>query len=337
MAVGSVDKIRPQDPRVQYKTANLNGITYSYILAEPATRPKGVIFLIHGFPDLSFGWRYQIPLLTAMGLRVVAPDMMGYGGTEAPHDLKYYTYKRACDDMAELARQLGYSRILLGGHDWGGAVVYRFAMLYPKLIAAFFSVCTPFAPVNKTFKDMTVRSNFKYQLQFIGSELENVIKGEEKMKQMLTSMYGGRGPNRERGFDVTHGVYIDNLDKLRPSPLLSQEEIDFYAKRYALHPDVRGPLSWYRTQQLNWEEADAAGFTKDPANYKFDMPMLFVVATKDGALLPSMSVGMEKYFRNLTRGEVEASHWALWEKPAEVNRLIEEFLDGQISSVSAKL
>ncbi|RFU34998.1 hypothetical protein B7463_g1343, partial [Scytalidium lignicola] len=337
MATQSIDKIRPDDPRVQYKTANLNGITYSYLLAEPVTRPKGVIFLIHGFPDLSFGWRYQIPTLTAMGLRVVAPDMVGYGGTEAPHELKYYTHKRICDDMAELARQLGYERILLGGHDWGGALVYKFAMWYPKLIAAFFSICTPFAPLNKTFKDMTKRPNFKYQLQFIGSDLEKVINGEEKMKQMLTALYGGRGKNGEKGFDASHGVYIENLGKLSLSPLLSQDELDFYGKRYALHPDVHGPLSWYRVQQLNWEDENAAGFTKDPADYKFEMPMLFIGAKRDAALIPSMSVGMEKYFRILTRGEVDANHWALWEKPTEVNRLIEEFLDGQISSLTAKL
>lgn len=36
---------------------------------------------IHGWPDLSMGWRYQIPLLVNLGFRVVAPDMMGYGGT----------------------------------------------------------------------------------------------------------------------------------------------------------------------------------------------------------------------------------------------------------------
>jgi hypothetical protein len=41
---------------------------------------------IHGWPDLAIGWRFQIPLLLSLGLRVVAPDMMGYGGTvTSPH------------------------------------------------------------------------------------------------------------------------------------------------------------------------------------------------------------------------------------------------------------
>ena len=39
------------------------------------------LFQIHGFPDISMGWRYQIPMLLSLGLRVVAPDCMGYGRT----------------------------------------------------------------------------------------------------------------------------------------------------------------------------------------------------------------------------------------------------------------
>jgi soluble epoxide hydrolase/lipid-phosphate phosphatase len=58
------------------------------------------------------------------------------------------------------------------------------------------------------------------------------------------------------------------------------------------------------------------------------MPFLFIAGTRDEALPPSMSSGMDKYFRSLTRGEVNASHWALWEKPEEVNQYIKEFLFG---------
>jgi pimeloyl-ACP methyl ester carboxylesterase len=159
-----IDKITPNDSRVQYKTAKLNGVTYSYILAEPQGRPLITVFLIHGWPDLSLGWRYQIPLLVSLGIRVVAPDMMGYGGTDAPESPTFYTYKRAADDIAGLAKQIGVSSIILGGHDWGGAVVFRVALHYPKLVSAVFSVCTPFTPPRKMFIDATVLPNFKYQV-----------------------------------------------------------------------------------------------------------------------------------------------------------------------------
>jgi soluble epoxide hydrolase/lipid-phosphate phosphatase len=326
-----VDKISPNDSRVQYKTANLNGVNYSYILAEPSGQPLNTIFLIHGWPDLSLGWRYQIPLLTSMGLRVVVPDMMGYGGTDAPEHPKFYTFKRAADDMAALAKHIGASSIILGGHDWGGAVVYRIAMWYPKLISAVFSVCTPYTAPRSTYIPATVASNFKYQLQLQGPDVEGTIVGEEKIRQMLNGLYGGRGPKGEVAFDVSSGVFFDNLPKLGPSPLLSKEELDFYAKRYAIH-GMRGPLNWYRTGELNFEDEKdmAAKIEKD--GYKFDMPVLLIVGTKDAALPPRLSRGMEKDFRSLTKGEVLAGHWALWEKPAEVNRFIAEWLGGKIKS-----
>ncbi len=75
-----------------------------------------------------------------MGLRVVCPDIMGFGGTVhasptisrqfltdnatqdapqvPPEDISYYGYRRAADDIKELARQVGAPRIILGGHDW---------------------------------------------------------------------------------------------------------------------------------------------------------------------------------------------------------------------------
>lgn len=53
-----------------------------YILGVPKNGNfKATVFLIHGWPDLSYGWRYQIPFLIKLKMRVVVPDMMGYGGT----------------------------------------------------------------------------------------------------------------------------------------------------------------------------------------------------------------------------------------------------------------
>lgn len=325
-----VDKISPNDSRVEYKTANLNGITYSYILAEPKDKPLNTIFLVHGFPDFSFGWRYQIPLLTSLGLRVVALDMMGYSGTDAPESPAFYTYKRAADDIAELAKQLNTPRIILGGHDWGGAIVYRVAMHYPELISAFFSVCTPFFPPRSKYMPPTSLPNFKYQLQFGGPDLEKEIAGEEKIRQYLNAMYGGRGPNGEPSFDVTHGCHIENLPVLKPTKLLSAEELDYYAKRYTIH-GMHGPTNWYRTAELNFEDEREFSTRLEEGKLNFEMPVLFIGGRRDAALPPALAGGMDKYFKSLVKDEVDASHWALWEKPMEVNAIISEWLAGKIA------
>jgi pimeloyl-ACP methyl ester carboxylesterase len=331
-----VDKITPTDSRIEYKTAKLNGVTYNYIHALPpnGSKPINTIFLIHGWPDLSFGWRYQIPLLTSLGFQVVVPDMMGYGGTDAPDSTAFYTFKRAADDIASLAAQLGLSRIVLGGHDWGGAVVFRVAFRYPKLISAIISICTPFAPPRNDYLDAAVvLPNFKYQQQLRGPEVEAHIVGEKKIRQFLNGLYGGRTPTGEATFSITHGCFFDKLANVSPTPLLSKDEIDWYVQRYAIH-GMHGPLNWYRTGELN--HADEVEYVeKFVKGWKFECPVLFVSASKDAALPPAMSAGMEVFFKSLKRGEVDASHWALWEKPAEVNEYIREFLTN--SSVGSKL
>ncbi|KAH6714597.1 hypothetical protein BKA61DRAFT_723405, partial [Leptodontidium sp. MPI-SDFR-AT-0119] len=168
-----------------------------------------------------------------------------------------------------------------------------------------------------------------YWTLWAAPEVEAEIVGEEKLRQFFNAGYGGRTPKGEPGFSFSKGVHFDALPDIGPTPLLTKEEVDFYVKRYAIS-GMRGPLNWHRTQELNFE--DEKELAEKMEGFKFDMPTLFIYCTKDAALPPQMSGGMEKFFRSLTRGEVNASHRALWEKPADVNRYIQEFLVGQIGA-----
>jgi soluble epoxide hydrolase/lipid-phosphate phosphatase len=329
-----VDKTVPNDSRVEYKTANLNGRTYSYMLSAPAGTPLNTIFLIHGWPDMSFGWRYQIPHLVSLGLRVVVPDMIGYGGTDAPDSPSEFTFKKVSDDLAALVKHIGVSSVILGGHDWGGAVVYRMAMYYPELLSAVFSVCTPFFPPSKEYRDMAQAPNFRYQQQLRGEEFVKEIAGEVRIKQFLKGIYGARSKDGQPIFSTDHGCYFDRLEGISSSPLVTDAEIDFYTEKYKRN-GMRGPTNWYRTGQLNFE--DEKEIAESEKEIKFQMPFLFITATKDAALPPKLGEGMEKHFRSLTKGQVDASHWALWEKPAEINQYLEEFLVGQIRARKASL
>ncbi|KAK2794909.1 hypothetical protein FQN50_009833 [Emmonsiellopsis sp. PD_5] len=329
------------DPRIQYCSTFLNGTTYGYLLSLPeGGKYKATIFLIHGFPDLSMGWRYQIPALTKMGLRVVAPDCMGYGRTDAPEfseesAARRYGLKQCADDMKELARQLGTSQIILGGHDWGGFAVYRIAQYHPGFVTHLFSICTPFNPAMKEYIpiETVVKTRvpyFGYQLHFMSGELEKVVRSKRDIRQFLLSMYGGRTPSGEFGFDPTKGVLLDKFQDLQRSKLLSEEELNYYVDEYA-RTGVHGPLNWYRTREQNHkDELSLLGKT-------LDIPVLFVLATKDQALRPALSRNMHKYLRNLTVAEVEAAHWVLWEKPAECNETIRRWVEEVVFAGKNKL
>ncbi|ROW12116.1 hypothetical protein VMCG_00756 [Cytospora schulzeri] len=330
-----VDKLKPNDPRVQSLTANVRGKTYKYILAKPEGTQRGTALLVHGFPDLGFGWRNQVPLLTSMGLQVIVPDMLGYGGTDAPQELALYSIKSVCDDLAELVRQVigNDETIVLGGHDWGGAVVWRFALWHPEMLKAVFSVCTPYvgpAPQFYEYEDMVkVLPNFRYQIQLASPDVEREIGSDpDKIRGLLSGMYGGLGPEGERVFTTDHGVHFDQLSRMGKSPLLDEEEIEFYVSQYARN-GMRGPVNWYRTRKINFEEERV--LLKDGEQPTIKAPSLMIVSTGDVALPPRMADAMDKHFVSLKKTTVDGTHWALWDATEKVNADIGQFVEGVLN------
>ncbi|CAP96848.1 Pc21g19510 [Penicillium rubens Wisconsin 54-1255] len=343
------DKIRVSgDSRIEYKTATLNGHHYSYILSQPKSgQYKATVFLIHGFPDLSMGWRYQIPMLVDMGFRVVAPDCLGYGRTDAPDDFTPYSHKSCAADIKSLATHLGETQIILGGHDWGAALAYRIALWHPELVSHLFTVCVPYArPMaqNISIEDLvrSVTPHFAYQLQFKSGEVEKVIRSKDEVRQFLLALYGGRTEAGEFGFDANKGVLLDKIGQLKPSRLLSEEELEFYTNEFT-RSGIHGPrmvssgllvgflliislVNWYRTRDVNYEDELAI------LGREIQVPTLFIQGLRDQALPPHLGKSMAKQVPRLTLKQVNTSHWALWEKPEEVNGIIGTWLKDQSSA-----
>ncbi|KAL2257964.1 hypothetical protein VTK26DRAFT_8906 [Humicola hyalothermophila] len=354
-----VDKLTPGDPRVQHRTFTIPGSspprTYHYLLASPSSsssgpagpRPVATALLVHGFPDLAFGWRYQVPFLLARGLRVIVPDMVGYGRTDAPRELGAYSYRSVVEDLRELVRRvLGEAgegegeRIVLGGHDWGGAIAWRFALWYPEMLRCVFSVCTPYFAPSAAFvpREVLVEKllpNFGYQLQLAGPDVEAAVVGRDRIRAFLSIMYAARASDGTGGlFSPAKGVRLDKVAEpgaVGESPLLSKEEMDFYVGEFERN-GIRGPLNWYRTHEINFAEE---GPLVEQGRNRVTMPALMIVASGDVALPPAMAAGMDKYCDNLVKREVKAGHWALWEAPVETNRHIGEFLDAILKNKPA--
>ncbi|KAI9375627.1 Alpha/Beta hydrolase protein [Aspergillus egyptiacus] len=326
----TADKIRVSgDQRIEQRSAFVYGKTYGYLYSEPeSVKCKGTVILIHGFPDLSMAWRYQIPMFVKRGFRVIAPDCLGYGRSDAPKDLAAYSLKNCAADIKELASQHGATKIILGGHDWGAYLAYRVALWHPELVEYLFTVCVPYShPYKKwmSLEDMVtkVAPHFAYQLQFVSGDIEKVVHTKDEHKQFLIALYGGRTDKKEFAFDVHKGVDLEKMMHTRPSWLLDEQELEYYAWEFARH-GLRGPLDWYRTRKINYE--DELSLDRESIH----VPTLFIQATKDAALPPSLAKGAGKYLPQLVTKQVEASHWALWEKPKEVNGILEGWLDAVV-------
>ena len=101
--------------------------------------------LCHGWPELAYSWRHQIPALAAAGYRVLAPRISaGYGRSSRPGEVAAYDIVHLTGDLTGLLDHYGYDNALFVGHDWGAIVVWALAMLYPGRTAGVINLSVPF-------------------------------------------------------------------------------------------------------------------------------------------------------------------------------------------------
>jgi epoxide hydrolase A/B len=124
------------------RTISANGI--DLFVVEQGQGP--LVVLCHGWPELSYSWRHQIPAIAEAGFHVVAPDMRGFGRTSAPAEIGAYTIFDNVGDMVALVEALGEKQAVIIGHDWGAPVAWHAAMFRPDIFTkvAGLSVPPPF-------------------------------------------------------------------------------------------------------------------------------------------------------------------------------------------------
>ncbi len=89
-------------------------------------KDQATVLLMHGEPSWSFLYRKMIPVLATAGLRVIAPDLVGFGRSDKPSERDDYSYARHVEWMRlALVDGLGLSAITLVGQDWGGLIGLR--------------------------------------------------------------------------------------------------------------------------------------------------------------------------------------------------------------------
>ena len=89
------------------------------------------VLLLHGEPTSSFLWRKIIPQLPG---RIVAPDLIGFGRSDKPEDIGWYSYDRHVDSIARLVQELDLTGLTLVVHDWGGPIGLRVAVEHPERV-----------------------------------------------------------------------------------------------------------------------------------------------------------------------------------------------------------
>jgi haloalkane dehalogenase len=88
-------------------------------------RDADAVLMLHGEPSWSYLYRKMIPVITAAGLRAIAPDLIGFGRSDKPGERSDYTYRSHVDWIHDLLRTLDLKRLTLVGQDWGGLIGLR--------------------------------------------------------------------------------------------------------------------------------------------------------------------------------------------------------------------
>lgn len=269
------------------------------------------VVLVHGFPDLWFSWRRQLPALAQAGRRAIAPDMRGYGLSSAPADVEAYDVLTLAGDLVALLDALGLERAAFVGHDWGAQVVWQLARAHPERVGAVAAISVPFVPRTPEPPLAILRDAFGesfYMVWFQRPGVEEVL--ERQLERTLTKE------------DLWTPEWAAREDEavVRP-PRLTEEELRYCVETFRA-TGLRGGLNWYRNVERNWELTARLG------DRRVEQPALFVRGSADVTATYLPVEVMDGWVTDL-RGTVVvegAGHWAHQDAPEAVDSALLDFL-----------
>lgn len=318
---------------IAFRRVEANGI--SMRIAE-AGETGPLVLLAHGWPESWYSWRHQLRFLADNGYRAVAPDMRGYGGTDAPPDVGDYDIVHLTDDMTGLLDALGEETAVIAGHDWGAIVAWHAALMHPGRFTGLIAMSVPYG--GRPARSPMDRWRAAYGDDFFyilyhnepGGAAEAEYDGDPR--GILSRLYLSPGSPRAAPTITdpkrSAGGWIGRLGAPLGLPdWLTREDLDYVVGEFE-RAGFRGGVNYYRNFHRNWE------ITGHLAGAKVAVPTLFIAGERDvviaGADAAALTAAMGRATEDL-RGVLlipDAGHWVQQEAPERTNRAMLEFLQG---------
>ncbi|MBI3072537.1 MAG: alpha/beta hydrolase [Deltaproteobacteria bacterium] len=281
---------------IKHHTVQINGI--SFHVAEKGEGPLAL--MLHGFPECWYSWRFQIDALAAAGFRAVAPDLRGYGQTDAPPT--GYDLRTLVADVRALAAELGEERPHIIGHDWGGLIAWSYAQSHPDALATLTVMDAPHpraiaSPKGLLNPRQLARSWYIFWFQVPYFPERKIVR---HARGYAKAAIRGTATRKENFTDADMAVYAELL-----SANVSQK-LAYYRQLFRQFPtvarDARRPIT--APTLVLWGENDpfvGAHFTRG-------LDALGVCNLRGAHVIPN------------------AAHWLQQEAPDEVNGYLVEHL-----------
>jgi epoxide hydrolase 4 len=288
------------DPWRFEKVALPDGLNMRVARAGSGSR---LVVMLHGFPECWYSWRHQLREFAGT-FDCVAPEMRGYGETDAPIGVANYAIEKLVDDVAGLVKVMGRERAIVVGHDWGGMVAWATAMMRPDVVERLIVMNCPHPAkmrANLLRNPRQMRRSW-YMLFFQIPWLPEAMLRARGFTALTNSM---------RDSAVNKAAFSDDdLARFR----------DAFARPYAL------------TAAVNYYRALMRGGWRNPpghwSNRKIAAPTMLIWGEQDFALGKELTYGMEGLFSGpfQVRYIPDSGHWVQQEGPKAVNGYVREFL-----------
>jgi pimeloyl-ACP methyl ester carboxylesterase len=294
----------------------VNGVTLEVFEAgrENAGRP---IVLCHGWPDLAFTWRHQVPALVAAGYHVIAPNQRGFGNSSRPSEVTAYDVAQLAGDLVALLDHYGYEDATFVGHDWGAMVVWSLTALHPNRVNQVICLSLPYPARGE-------RPWLEFMEEVLGSEYYFVHFNrqpgvadavlDENTERFLRNLYRRNEPLQapQPGNAM---IELALTDSPPGEPLLSADELAVYVAAFE-KTGFTGGINWYRNFDRDWHLLGDV----DPIIHQ---PALMISGDRDPV---APSPNLAEFVPNVEEVHLDSGHWIQQEQAEATNRVILDWL-----------
>ena len=275
-------------------------LTFEVAKMEPV-RGDGdhLAILLHGFPELHYSWRAQMPLLAEMGYRVWAPNLRGYGGTSRPEGVENYAFDKLLEDIGALIDASGAKKVTLLCHDWGGLIGWRFAILKTRPLERFVAMNIP----------------HPLALRRQGRNLKQLKKSWYIFFFQIPWL-------PERLFGLNGAKRIGNifLNTCCNPEMFPKEVREVYRKAADRPGALKAMINYYRALFRGRSIYNVG-------DGRVEVPTLMIFGEQDVAIETSSIEGTEKWVPDYTLHRLpDASHWVQQDDPEGVNAILKDWL-----------